>query len=111
MIRCCDHVTASAFAQLRELTQLQYLAIDGEQFDDGALSELSELSQLYRIDLERTAVTAGGLRHLAKLPKLRGVKLVKSRGIAGHVQQAGVDSRTAELHMPVVSVDDAGAID
>ena len=53
-------VTSEGVDQLRDLTELQRLGLEGSQVDDGALRTIAKFTRLKSLWLSRTRVTAEG---------------------------------------------------
>jgi len=80
-------VTSDGLQNLRGLTNLQWLSLARTRVSDSGLAHLSRLARLQALDLEGTPVTNAGLLHLAQLTRLERLNVSNTQ-----VTDAGVAS-------------------
>jgi Leucine-rich repeat (LRR) protein len=71
-------ISRTGAAQLKKLTHLRKLVIEGSQVDDQTIELIAAIGQLENLELVSTEVTPAGLVHLSALPNLRSLTLGKT---------------------------------
>lgn len=71
----CDETTDAMLQNLRPLSEIQTLDLDGTPIGDAGLAHLAGLTKLAELKLTDTQITGAGLVHLAGMKRLRWLSL------------------------------------
>jgi internalin A len=104
------HVNDAVVEELKELSQLTYLNVDGTAVSDGGLAHLEGLSQLKVLYLRRTCISDDGLAHLKGLSQLEQLYVSGTQVTdAGLSHLAGL-TQLKRLELDGTHVSDAGLL-
>jgi hypothetical protein len=101
-------LSASGLVNLKGMTQLQTLDLNGSKVTDAGLTHLIALPRLDFLSLANTAVSDSGLAHVSGLPRLQTLNLIGT-----HVTDAGLAplyrlTKLQMLELHGTNVTDAG---